>query len=240
MAHQVWVGKGHLGYRRSIQTAGTVAAPLLAGFSFTLLVLLLPTLADKQTTVGSGADVRVVTESQAFSATPELAAILLLTAGLLLIGSVQAAVSIGYHALTPADYEEWYPQYFRDLGSGEEPPKDLDGWSWKGADPVAVGNRWYAGWPRKHLFEQILIANRWAARARWLYHAGILALLIGLIFLVVPPDDADGLARWALFGVAVAGALAEVTWIGVLTFEDQLAAVRRCLREQLKTGYTQL
>jgi hypothetical protein len=36
-ARKVWVFDEHPGYRRAIESAGTVAAPLLAGFSFTLL-----------------------------------------------------------------------------------------------------------------------------------------------------------------------------------------------------------
>ena len=78
--HEVWPFKGDLGFRRSIESAGTVAAPLLAGFSFTLLVLHLPTLGEKETAVRVGADVRVTETSQDFSALPELAAVALLVA----------------------------------------------------------------------------------------------------------------------------------------------------------------
>jgi hypothetical protein len=230
--HQVWVGKGHLGYRRSIETAGTVAAPLLAGFSFTLLVLLLPSLGEEETMVRAGQGARLITESQAFSAAPEVAAILLLLAGLLLIGTVQAAVAVRYHAHTPADYEEWYPQYFREIAAGDQPPKDLAGWTRPEAEPISVGDQWYGGWPRKHLFEQVAIANWWAAWARALYHAGILALLAGLAFLVVPPADADNAGRWVLFAVAAAGAVAEMLWILGLHFEDQLKAMHDRLRER--------
>ena len=216
--HQVWVGKGNLGYRRSIESAGTVAAPLLAGFSFTLLVLLLPTLGQKNTTVEASGNVRVITESQAFSAIPEVAAILLLLAGLLLVGSVQAAISMRFHAHTPGDYEEWYPQFFREDDAGEKPP----GWSCEGADPMAVGTKWYGGWPRKRLFDQVVLANRWAAWARGLYHAGIMALLLGLMFLVIPPETDGNIGRWVLFAVAAAGAVAEATWISLLQFQEQM------------------
>lgn len=214
--HQVWVGKGNLGYRRSIESAGTVAAPLLAGFSFTLLVLLLPTLGAKTTTVETGVRVRVVTQSQAFSAMPEVAAILLLLAGLLLIGSVQAAIAMRFSTHTPADYEEWYPQFFREGEAGEEPPSDLSGWTWRGVEPIAVGTKWYGGWPRWRLLREVTTANWWAAWARWLYHGGIVCLLLGLAFLVVPTASDESTGRWLLFAFAAAGVLAEAAWISLL------------------------
>jgi len=218
-----------------MQAAGTVAAPLLAGFSFTLFVLLLPSLGDRQTTVHTGGQVRVVTESEPFSATPELAAIFVLLAGLLLIASVQAALTVGYHAHRPADFEEWYPQFFREGVAGEKAPEDLAGWSWEEVKPMAVGDKWYGAWPRKHLFEEVVIANRWAAITRWCYHAGILSLLVGLTFLVVPADS-DELWRWVLLGITAAGAVAEATWILAFQYSDQLrASLRRDKRQVLTT-----
>lgn len=213
---QVWLGKGNLGYRRSIDSAGTVAAPLLAGFSLTLLVLLLPDLGTTSTTVHVGAIGRVKTESHGFSAIPDVAAMFLLVAGLLLIGSVQAAISMRLYSHTPADYEEWYPEYFREGEAGTNPPADLAGWNFEGVAPATVGSRWYGAWPRVRLHGQVVRANRWAAFARWLYHGGIMALLLGLGALVLPPGTEETTGRWVLFGLAVAGGLAEAVWIALV------------------------
>ncbi|MEA2467349.1 MAG: hypothetical protein QOJ57_1475 [Thermoleophilaceae bacterium] len=211
-ATDVWPLDAHLGYRRSIESAGTVAAPLLAGFSFTLLVLLLPTLGDERTTVRAGAAASVVKESQAFTAVPELAAILLLLAGLALVFSVQAAITTRYYAHSPAELEEWYPEYF----PGEEPPEadrpagwmTDDGWSAK-----RVGGKWYAGWPRQFLYEELKTGNKWAAWTRGLYHLGIVALLSGLTALVIPPAGGGSPGRTLLVVLAAVGVVVELSWI---------------------------
>jgi hypothetical protein len=57
----------HPGYRRAMEVAGTVAAPLLAGFSFALLALLVPAMSEKSTTLTVGENTRVVSTSEAFS-----------------------------------------------------------------------------------------------------------------------------------------------------------------------------
>src|SRR3954451_19765105 len=93
-AHQVWAYDTEEGYRNSIETAGAVAAPLLAGFSLTLLGLLLPSLTAERTVISAPGGVRSVTEKSGISAVPELAAGLLLLAGILLIFSVQVAVAL--------------------------------------------------------------------------------------------------------------------------------------------------
>lgn len=225
--HEVWPFEGELGFRRSIETAGAVAAPLLAAFSFTLLFLLLPTLDGKETTIRAGANASVITESQEFSALPEVAAILLLLAGLLLVASVQATLSLRFHNHRPADLEEWFPEYFRRAPSGAEQPKlpDLEGWTWKGEEPIAVETKWYGAWPRKFLFDELNTANRWARRMRHLYHAGIMALLCGLAFAAVPPEGQGDLGRWMLFTVAAAGAILEGAWIVLFQWGDQLKAL---------------
>jgi hypothetical protein len=211
--HRVWVSEANIGFRRSIEAAGTVASPLLAGFSFTLLVLLLPSLGSSKTTVYGERGLRIATEEQHFSAAPEIAAILFLLAGLLLVASIQTAITVRYHAQTPTNYAEWFPQYFREGEHGDDPPADLKGWSWEGVEPARVGDKWIGGWARKHLHEQLVLANWWASLTRWIYHLGILALLSGLALLVLPPNDQATLGRWLLFGIASAGALGEAAWI---------------------------
>lgn len=226
--HEVWPFKGDLGFRRSIESAGTVAAPLLAGFSFTLLVLLLPTLGQNQTTIQAGADVRVVNESQDFSALSEPAAVSLLFAGLMFIFSVQAAIAMRFHAHTPAELQEWFPEYFREGVEGVQTPPDvpgLAGWHEESAPAISAGKRWYGGWPREHLFNELLMANRWGRRARQLYHYGIAALLLGLAFLVTPPGGEGSLGRWALLAVAVTGVLVELAWIIDTSRPGKLAAL---------------
>jgi hypothetical protein len=222
--HEVWPFEGELGFRRSIETAGAVAAPLLAGFSFTLLFLLLPTLDGSQTMMRAGANTSIITESQGFTAFPEVAAILLLIAGLLLIASVQATLAMRFHGHRPADLAEWYPEYFREAPSGGEPPKvpNLEGWTWEGGEPIGVQRQWYGAWPRKFLFDELNTANRWARRMRRLYHAGVIALLCGLAFAAVPPEGQADLGRWMLFAVAAAGVVFDGAWIILFQWEGQL------------------
>jgi hypothetical protein len=206
----------HPGYRRAIETAGTVAAPLLAGFSLTLLVLIVPTFAEKSTTVRSGTS-RMTSTSDAFSALPEVGAVLLLLAGLLLIASVQAAITARYHGHAPADLEQWYPEYFPEAAQGAvDPPAAvaaLSGWDVEGWPAVRTDTKWYAGWLRQYFYEEGWRANRWAGASRHLYHAGVLALLLGLSALVTPPAGAGGFWRWTLFAVAALGAALELAWI---------------------------
>ncbi len=217
-ASQVWPFEGHPGFRRSIDVACTVAAPLLAGFSFTLLVLLLPTFADETTTVEVGRDVRVIRDSHPFSAVPELAAILLLLAGLLLIGTVQAGIAARYHSHSPADLADWYPQFFPegDNAAGTGPDgAALPGWSdTDGWQAVHVGSKWFGAWPRKYLHDEIVTANKWASTARNLYHLGIMALLSGIVALVIPPPGQGTAWRVALAIVAGVGVVLEAIWIG--------------------------
>jgi hypothetical protein len=214
--NQVWVFEEHPGYRRAMESAGTVAAPLLAGFSFTLLVLLVPTLGEETTTVHVGSTYRDVATSELFSALPEVAALLLLLAGLLLIASVQAAITARYFGHAPSDLEEWYPEFFPDASSGADPPAHaaaLEGWNVEGWPALRTDTKWYAGWLRRYFYEEVTRANRWAGATRLLYHAGILALLLGLTALVTPPAGGGEFWRWMLFGLALAGALAEGAWI---------------------------
>src|SRR5690242_4217027 len=100
-ASEIWVLDEHPGYRRAIENAETAAAPLPPAFSVTLLVLVVPTLSGSKTPVVVGGRVRVVEVSDPLSAVRELAAILLLLAGLLLVASVQAAINTRYYGHTP-------------------------------------------------------------------------------------------------------------------------------------------
>jgi hypothetical protein len=206
-----------------MESAGTVAAPLLAGFSFTLLVLVVPTFSGERTVLTGRSGVKVVQQHDAFSGAPEVAALLLLLAGLLLVFSIQAAIYMRYHSQTPGELAEWYPQYFREAQSdGSEAldvPSDLKGWDLPDAPAMRVGGRWYGGLMRKYLYDEIVTANKWAKRMRNLYHGGILSLLSGLTVLVWPPAGQGTPSRVALAAVALVGTIAEAVWIGAASRE---------------------
>lgn len=198
----MWELDEHPGFRRVMDGASSVAAPLLAGFAFTLLLLILPTLAED-----NGA-------SQPFSRLPELAALLLLLAGLLLVMCVQAALTARYHTHTPGELEELYPEYFRDdaaFDPSSAPEKKR--WTTNEWPARRVGSKWYGGWVLQFFHEESEQARKWSSAARHLYHVGIVSLLAGVAIAVLPPaDDADAW-RWTVAVVAVAGALVEVVWI---------------------------
>jgi len=212
----VWQFDSHPGFRRAIEQAGAIAAPLLAGFSFTLFALVVPSL-DGQTTVIELSHHRtILTESRPFSAAPELAAGLFLLAGLLLVFSVQAAILLRYHNHSPSELGEWYPEYFPEAAAGEDAPETaqaLPEWASLEWPAVQVGARWYGGFPRRYLAEEVPRANRAAAWMRWLYQLGILALLAGLTAFVWPPAGQCSPGRWALAAVGALGALIEFGWV---------------------------
>src|SRR3954447_22297038 len=212
----VWVFNEHPGYRRAIERAGSVAAPPLAGFSSPMPLLLLPTLGDETTTIRAGTNASVVKESKAFSGSPELAAILLLVAGLALVFSVQAAITTRYYAHSPATLEEWYPEFFPESSDGTQPPPGQrpSGWvSRAGWSPRYAAGKWYGGWPRQFLYEDLAIGNKWAAWTRRLYHLGIVSLLGGLTVLVIPPTGGRTTGHTLLIILASIGAIAELAWI---------------------------
>ncbi len=221
----IWSFEGDIGYRRAIEGAGSVAAPLLAGFSFTLFVLLLPSLSpDKTVVTVRGA--RLVTESEGFSAAPEVAAGLVLLAGLLFVFSVQAAMFLRMRNHRPADLMELYPHYFPQGDSELKVAEKLPGWNdgkWLARN---VGDRWFAGWTRKYLYTETRSANRWADWMRRLYQSGILALLVGLTVLVWPPEGAGDTGRWAMVGIGIVGTLGEVTWMTYTFVRDLAGRVR--------------
>lgn len=87
-----------LSYPGSIQAAGAFAAPILAGFSVTMISIILPSLGDKT--------------KPAFTRLPELTLLLLVLAALCLIAAVQAAVVARSWDVSPASYREWWPNEF--------------------------------------------------------------------------------------------------------------------------------
>jgi hypothetical protein len=88
-----WEKPGPLGHPEAIQTAGTVAAPLLAGFSLTMVTVLLPTISKT---------------SRSFGRWPDLSLGLLLFAAILLIMAVQFAMHARSYQVTPDELMSWW------------------------------------------------------------------------------------------------------------------------------------
>jgi hypothetical protein len=93
----VWPAAGPPWYLDSIQAAGSVAAPLLAGASFTLVAL-------------------VLQSTTPFGRWQDLALLLLVAAGLAQVFAVQSVVWTRRYMVTPDDLKQWYPGDFSDPG----------------------------------------------------------------------------------------------------------------------------
>jgi len=93
----VWTTSGPLAYLESIRAAGTVAAPLLAGASFTLVALIL----QSATPFGRWQDVSLL---------------LFVAAGLAQIFAVQSVIWTRRYMATPDDLRQWFPDDFTDCG----------------------------------------------------------------------------------------------------------------------------
>jgi MFS family permease len=84
-----WEPPWPLGYRNSINSAGTIAAPLLAAASFTFIGLIVPK-ADQ---------IRY----------PSVTLCFLIAAALLFVAAIQLSFWSLQYAITPADVESWHP-----------------------------------------------------------------------------------------------------------------------------------
>jgi hypothetical protein len=201
---RVWSRPARVGYGQAVEGAGLTAAPLLAGFSFTLLTLVIS--ADDG---GSG-----------LSAVPELAALLFLVAGLLLVFCVQFAFRTRGFTAGPGALADWMPE---ETAPASDPGAEegLASGSWESwtLRPRLVGDRWVSGRLRRLQREQRAQEARWSALTRWSYNCGIITLLGGLTALLVPPDADE---RLRVAGAVIAGAvtIAELTWV----ISDALAA----------------
>jgi hypothetical protein len=155
---------GKLGYSDAVDRVGTTAAPLLAGFSLTLIGL----------TVAADSNVRW--------REPTLA--LLVLAALLLIGAVQASFNA----------RSWYIPLGEFLTRLEATPDDQR--------PVVTGT--YAQGLTKHKF--------WLTVTRYAYNFGILFLLAGLVFVLVPEGEVST-CRYGVIGLAALGLVLEAVWL---------------------------
>jgi len=93
----VWASNGPFAYVESIQAAGTVAAPLLAGASFTLVALVLQT-------------------STPFGRWQDVSLLLFVAAGLAQIFAVQSVAWTRRYMATPDELRQWFPDDFTDGG----------------------------------------------------------------------------------------------------------------------------
>jgi hypothetical protein len=100
----IWTFPGPPGYLESIQAAGSIAAPLLAGASFTLVAL-------------------VLQSATPFGRWQDLALLLLVAAGLAQVFAVQSVIWTRRYMVTPDELRQWFPDDFTD--GGERPTQWL-------------------------------------------------------------------------------------------------------------------
>lgn len=89
----VWEMPAPLGRPESIQTAGAVAAPLLAGFSLTIATVILPDIS---------------TEPRTFARWGDLSLGLLFGAAIFLVMAVQCAMTARSYQVTPEELLTWW------------------------------------------------------------------------------------------------------------------------------------
>ncbi len=120
----VWTFPGPPGYLESIQAAGSVTAPLLAGASFTLVALILQS-------------------TTPFGRWQDLALLLLVPAGLAQVFAVQSVIWTRRYMATPDELKQWFPDDFTDHGERPTP------WLLNVQDYNDQKARKWADWTRK-------------------------------------------------------------------------------------------
>ncbi len=158
------------GSPEALENLGTSAAPLLAGFAFALIGLLL----DKGSSMWKG----------------DLALLLLVLAGVLLIGAVEFAFNARRYHVPPGDY-----MAFREIAKN-------DGY------PDAELQASQVKWRKTHA--------TWAGWARRAYNAGIIVLLFAIAVVLVPHMGPGHMAPARVAAVAVpavAGAVELIWWV---------------------------
>ncbi|MER8162176.1 hypothetical protein [Streptomyces sp. NPDC094472] len=134
----------------------------------------------------------------AVSRWPDASLALFVLSGLLQIATIQATAWSRRYMCTPGDLLEWFPDEVTD----------------------GAPSRFLTGMQESHLRQ----AQRWANTARGFYHAGIIALLAGLLVICVPRGQPTG-GRWTVLAVCAAGIVGELAWLVRAAFLDR--AIRR-------------
>jgi hypothetical protein len=157
-----WEAPFPFGYAAAAENTGSVAAPLLAGFSFALVGLIIPAPGDLRW--------------------PNLALCLLVASGVSFIAAVQCGFWARQFVVTPDELRQWHPEY-------------------------AQG--------RMHALQRLHARcfQRWNGRLNRSYRAGIVLLLLGVTFALVPPGHVGWLRSLAV-AIAAAATAAELLWIG--------------------------
>jgi hypothetical protein len=181
------------GIAEAIGAAGTVVAPLLAGFSVTLIVLTLDVVSSAGTASGAEATAGAspAAAQPASILHPDLALTFLVAAVAMLLAAVQCAFWARQYQATPGEIEEWW-------GKLDDTEDEI------------VKSNWEAA--RREQFGYVELQLRWIKRFRIAYHAGILLVLGALIVLLIPAGDVPA-SRCVAIGLAIVAALAELAWI---------------------------
>ena len=121
----VWSLPGLPGYLDSIQAAGAVAAPLLAGASFTLAAL-------------------VLQASSPFARWPDLALLCFVASGLAQVFAVQCVVWTRRYMMTPDELRQWFPDDFH--RHDDQPTAWLKNVQWDSAEQAVPWARRTVSW----------------------------------------------------------------------------------------------
>jgi nitrate reductase gamma subunit len=128
-----WQAPGKFGYAEAVQSAGTIVAPLLAGFTIAMIGLVVDT---------SNKGVRH----------RDLALLVLTAAASALLAAIQCAYSARQYLATPDQFQSWYPDletaepYEEDAGKGLSRP--VQTW-WAARSEQAAHTALHARWAKR-------------------------------------------------------------------------------------------
>jgi MFS family permease len=169
----VWHAEAPYGHSRSVDSAGTIAAPLLAGFTITMMTF--------------------VVEHHDLVRWADIALLVLVSAAILLLISVQCAYSARRYAVIPSELVDWWPDIHDDDDRLEMVREEQ--------------------WGHAELY------TLWVRRFTNTFNAGILLVLVGLMLVLLPPDRVMGkpadisISRYFAVSVSAAGVVLELLWI---------------------------
>jgi hypothetical protein len=203
-----WQRPAPYGIAEAIGAAGTVVAPLLAGFSVTLIVLILGVIAsDKGANATSLTSHGAVTVPPATILHPDLALVLLIAAAGALLAAVQCAFWARQYQATPSEIEQWWGAL-----------DDLE--------DVYIRSNWEQA--RKEQLGYTKLQLLWIQRFRVAYHAGILLILSALTIVLIPGGEI-GVERWCAIAAGILATTAEATWIAATALAARGTKPKRSL-----------